>query len=631
MSPGGAQPVSRFNFRFATGGSRAACLAARGGQGWLEGWELTGQGPRRWLRVPFAGDLAAGYPLPVAGDRLLLAERRDGRQWLSLIGRSGTLAARPVPDLWLTGGPAGSGLALGLAATPDGGTEVFRIEPDPAPGGAGWCTPVAGCGWALRGPVVVTADRVLLHTRSAGVAVPVVLDPHTGTLAPVPLPPGIQGAVPVSAAGDRLLLAVVAGGRHRVAIAPLARPGPDQPGGPDLAGGLDLLPGLDRLDGSVGPLALDPTGTELALRVRTGIRSRLLRHRPATRDTREIAAPAGTAAPKAAWPDGGLWLPYTTTSAPTRLWWLPPGGQELRGQPGATAAGRPGRVEVLPGADGPIEAICYGDWRTSERVVLALHGGPAAHWALGYDPTLHGFAAAGLAVVAPNQRGSTGYDQPHQDAIRGAWGGPDLADLVTLAAHLIRVRGDGRAKPALFGTSYGAFLGLLGLADAPELWSGCVAVSPFLSGARLYAEAAPPVRALLDRLDGARVLVTTAGPRDLLWLAPRIRGRVLVVHGDRDGTIPVGQSRTLVAALSGRPDLRVRYRELPGRDHDPVRPARHAPEFAEIVAFLSGVDTTGPADAPAQLAQPSDPTEGGERDDATRAGVRSGRAGTAAG
>ena len=43
---------------------------------------------------------------------------------------------------------------------------------------------------------------------------------------------------------------------------------------------------------------------------------------------------------------------------------------------------------------------------------------------------------------------------------------------------------------------------MLAAATRPELWSHCIAVAPFLHGERLYRDAAPPVRRLLDRLGG---------------------------------------------------------------------------------------------------------------------------------
>jgi dipeptidyl aminopeptidase/acylaminoacyl peptidase len=230
--------------------------------------------------------------------------------------------------------------------------------------------------------------------------------------------------------------------------------------------------------------------------------------------------------------------------------------------------------------------VVYGAWRTADRVVLALHGGPSEHWSLSYDPGLQAFARAGLAVVALNPRGSTGYGREHELAIKGKWGGPDLADVVAVATHLARARGP-RPAAAVYGTSYGAFLGLLALAEAPHLLSRCVAIAPFRSGAALYADAGPRVRALLDRLDGTVLLNDPPGPRDLVRLAPRMRGRILVVHGKHDPVIPVRHSRELVEALRAHSGVKLIYRELAG-GHQPVRPAIDDPEYAAIVKFLCG-------------------------------------------
>lgn len=568
----------RLNVRFSADGSRAACLAVGDrGRTQLEGWELTANGPRCWLRVPLAGEPGRSHAVPVAGDRLLLAAWRDGRQRLSLVGPAGVLATRPVPDLRITAAPAGRGLALGLAGTPAGSTQAFLIEDGIAGPDGAWRSIVTEIRQTLRGAGIVAGDGVVFHVRVDGAAVPVVVDLSAGGVTRPGLPPAVRGAVPIHAAGTTLLVGASVRGQHRLARLSLRDPG-----------GWDELDRLDQLDGSVQPLALDPSGSDVALRLRTGIRSRLLRYQAATGQLSEITAPAGTAAPQAAWTSRGLWLPYATTTAPVGLWWLPPGGAQLRPEGGTPTGRHPGRVETFAGQAGPIEAVVYGDWRTSNRVVLALHGGPAEHWSLTFDAGLQAMATAGLAVVAPNPRGSSGYGRAFEEAIKGAWGGPDLADVVAVGSHLVRVRADRLPRPALYGSSYGAFLGLLALAEEPDLWSACVAVAPFLSGARLYADAGPPVRALLDRLDGTAAVDSGRGPRDLLRLVPRMRGPILVIHGECDETIPVRHSRELVAALATQAAVTVAYREVTGRGHQAIRQTVDAPEFSELVRFLGG-------------------------------------------
>jgi pimeloyl-ACP methyl ester carboxylesterase len=91
-----------------------------------------------------------------------------------------------------------------------------------------------------------------------------------------------------------------------------------------------------------------------------------------------------------------------------------------------------------------------------------------------------------------------------------------------------------------------------------------------LSAARLHAEANTEVRAMIDRLGGRTPIDDELGERDVLTLLPRLRARLMVVHGDRDRTIPVTQSRRLVAELTASGHPGVSYHEVPGAGHTPL-------------------------------------------------------------
>lgn len=585
-----AGTFARVSIRFSPEGRYAACVSADAARlpeaidtHYLEAWTLTEHGPHRTLRASAAGDPLRSYALPLGRDRLLHWSWHDERR-LSLVGPAGVLASAPVRPLWaVVAAPSGSGPTLGLAVAAHGGTEVYVIADDLSGAGPG-DAPVARTNEDLSWPAVAVAGRLVCYDRSR--ARPVVVDPTAGRLTPLPLPPGVDAAVPVCGAGEAVLLGCRREGRRELAVAFVARPG-----------ALDLVTGLNGLTGAVRPLAITPDGNLLALRVTRGARSWLLVHDRDTGTTRTIRSRAGMPELSAAWLDGGLWLAYTPSDAPTGLWWLPASDANLRSATGV-GAGIPGRVESFPGPSGPVEAVVYGDWRTASRLVVALHGGPAERWTLRFEPKLQALAA-GAAVIAPNPRGSTGYGRTFQEAIKGAWGGPDLADILAIGAHVTDARAGihgAAAAPGIYGVSYGAFLGLLAMAAAPRLWSGVVAVAPFLSGARLRPAAPAPVRALIDRLDGTAQVGDSLGPRDLILAAPRIRGRVLLVHGEQDDRIPVSHSRMLAAALADRPGVQLTYRELPGRGHDPVPPDPDAPELVEIVRFLVAVPPgAGPA------------------------------------
>lgn len=321
-------------------------------------------------------------------------------------------------------------------------------------------------------------------------------------------------------------------------------------------------------------LAVDPAGKRVALRVDEGVRSRLMIGEAGAAEVSEPPLPPGVVR-AAGWGRRGLHLFRTDPLTPPGLVTVDPdAGMRSRGAPGA-------RAEVFAGPAGPIEAVVYGDRVRARHLVVALHGGPEAAWDLGWDPLFARLSAAGVAVVAPNQRGSTGYGPGHRRAIRGVWGGPDLADVLWLREALAAARPRAQA-PALFGTSYGAFLALLAAAAEPDLWSRCAAVAPFLSARRLHADAGPAVRSLIERLDGREDVADALGPRDLVRLASRVTAPVLIAHGTDDDVIPVAHARTLAGLLGAA------YREVPGGGHDLLTEPGGEGLTGEIAAFLSG-------------------------------------------
>ncbi|WP_406198078.1 alpha/beta fold hydrolase [Kitasatospora sp. NBC_01560] len=397
-----------------------------------------------------------------------------------------------------------------------------------------------------------------------------------------------------------------------------------------------------------------PDGARVAVQIDHGAGSTLALWRPAAGRLEPLAVPAGRLGAVGHWSAAGLRLPYSAPDHPAALatldvdallahgpapatgsgpmplpLQLAPLGSGLPGsaltgpwrdavlpwQPGlpraprtAPAAGwrldgstppgdggrwHPAQSLELAGPAGPLEAVVYGGdaWLSSPHLVLALHGGPADAWRLEFDPALQRMAAGGLAVLAPNQRGSTGYGVAHAMAVRGAWGGPDLDDVLYLLDGIAGQRAAlGLEPPALFGVSYGAFLALLTAAHAPaEQVARCAVVAPFLSGARLLAEAAPPVRALTTRLGGGEPIADARGPRDVLQLAHRIGAPLLVVHGDRDEVVPVSQSRSLRHELLriGRTEgADFRYVEAAGAGHEVLAEEGAAVLHELLAAFL---------------------------------------------
>ncbi|MEU2149717.1 MULTISPECIES: alpha/beta hydrolase family protein [Streptomyces albovinaceus subgroup] len=484
------------------------------------------------------------------------------------------------------GGPRGT-LALAVETAHDGRTRVWRVrsaplrlsDPVTLPGRVTALLPLdgTGCRYAtdLEGP-----DGYR----------PVSLDLRDGNRLALPSPPdGRIHRLLLSAPASGLLLTASdpGDGRLRIARATLGR----RPR-------LDFPDRLNSLDGAVLPLAADPAGERVALRVSRGAQARLFLYDVAADRPRPAELPPGAFHPVAGWSEGGLRVVYAAPDRPADLVGVP--DTAAHGAP-ATPSGAASPtldVSATPHAptewfatpSGRFEAVRLGDWRTAPTVVVALHGGPEDHWTLGHDPVLARLSETGAAVVAPNQRGSTGYGRAHAEAIHGAWGVPDLADIRALVRTLTEQRPPDAEPPVLLGTSYGGFLALLAVCADPYAWARCAVIAPFLSARGLRERSSAAVRALIDRHGLGEPPDDGLGPRDVERLAHRIRVPLLALHGCDDPVVPVDETRRLRRALTraGGPE-RVPHDclDIAGAGHHPLQERGGAELIDRLVGFLT--------------------------------------------
>ncbi|MGW0590036.1 alpha/beta hydrolase family protein [Streptosporangium sp. NPDC002607] len=557
------------NFQFSSSGRYAACLAA-GDHGPLspELWDLTGSEPRPRMVRTRDGETTASVPLPTdEGDLLLCRSGAYGSRLTITAPHSDS--GRAVEEvelintrrggLRLLGGTAGTH-TLVLEMDPDGRTTVWRLS-----GRAATPERITRLPHLIRGAVWLdeSGAGLALSSTEPGTGA-VVLDVTRGTVTPLGLPDGEHLLLAAPGSGV-LLTAARHDGVYRLGVRRLGDQGPAT--FPDR---------LNAIEGSVLPLVLDPAGRRLALSVTRQACSRPVAHDLVTDDTSEIELPPGALYPAAHWSSGGLHLVHSAPDRPTGVITIPePSRPRFLAASGTRRSHwASARTQEYPAPEGSTEAIVYGDPIGGRRLVVALHGGPEAAWQLGFDGLFQRFAGEGIAVVAPNQRGSTGYGAAHRDAIQNAWGGPDLADVLCLGRFLAAERGPGRRRPMLYGASYGAYLALLAAAAEPDLWDRGTVVAPFLSGRLLYEDGPDPVRNLIDRLGGREEIHDDElGPRDLLRLADRIRLPLLIVHGEQDPIIPVSHSRRLhdrLRQVRHAHAAPLTYLEIPGAGHDPL-------------------------------------------------------------
>lgn len=200
--------------------------------------------------------------------------------------------------------------------------------------------------------------------------------------------------------------------------------------------------------------------------------------------------------------------------------------------------------------------------------VVYLHGGPEAQERPTFSPHHQALASAGISVFAVNIRGSSGFGREfvHADDLGGRFDA--FADVTAAAHHLVATGAADRRRIGVTGRSYGGYLTLTSLAFSPGVFAAGADVCGMSDLTTFYAETEPWIGAAAVTKYGHperdRALLDAISP---LASADAIDVPLLVVHGELDTNVPVGESRRVVQALESL-DRPVEYLELPGEGHE---------------------------------------------------------------
>lgn len=183
-------------------------------------------------------------------------------------------------------------------------------------------------------------------------------------------------------------------------------------------------------------------------------------------------------------------------------------------------------------------------------VVVSVHGGPEAQERVGFNPIYQYLVAEGYAVVAPNVRGSAGYGVTYMglDDVRKRM--DSVKDLVEVGRWIQANDGFDGQRIALMGGSYGGFMVLAGLTEAPDLWAAgidIVGIANFVTFLRNTGDYRRSLReAEYGSLDHDLEFLEEISPINKV---DRIEAPLLVIHGANDPRVPLSEAEQIVARL----------------------------------------------------------------------------------
>lgn len=185
-------------------------------------------------------------------------------------------------------------------------------------------------------------------------------------------------------------------------------------------------------------------------------------------------------------------------------------------------------------------------------VLFLIHGGPESQWQPNFRADLHHYLSRGIMVIAPNVRGSTGYGRDFHEADDVERRMDAVEDLLALARSVAQWPEIDGSRLGIMGQSYGGFMVLAAMTEAPELWRTGVDIYGISNFATLMETTGPWRRALRSAEygdpDKDEKLLRQISPVHRL---DRIRAPLLIVHCTDDPRVPIEQGEQAFSRLRG--------------------------------------------------------------------------------
>ena len=241
-------------------------------------------------------------------------------------------------------------------------------------------------------------------------------------------------------------------------------------------------------------------------------------------------------------------------------------------------------------------------------VLVWLHGGPESQFRPAFHPIIQYLVVeSGIAVLAPNVRGSSGYGRGFLALDNGRRRGDAIRDVGAVLDWIGTAPGLDAARVGVYGASYGGFLTLAALSEyGDRLAAGCEAVGisdivTFLDGTSVYRQESRRLEYGDERQEAMREYLRAISP---LSQVDRIRSPLFVAHGARDPRVPVKEAEQIVKAVRER-GVDVWYMLAPDEGHSFRRRRTRDLFYQLMVAFFERhLTDSRTADPPVQREAP---------------------------
>jgi dipeptidyl aminopeptidase/acylaminoacyl peptidase len=221
--------------------------------------------------------------------------------------------------------------------------------------------------------------------------------------------------------------------------------------------------------------------------------------------------------------------------------------------------------------------------------VVQVHGGPSGYWNEAFPANWYNsaqiYAGGGWVTFLPNPRGSGAYGDPFLMANYRDWGGGDYRDIQSGIDELIRRGIADSTRLAQTGWSYGGYLTAWTLTQTNRFKAVMVGAG-LTNMYSMYST--NDLQTLLEEYFGAEPWDDEAAYRraSAMVFIKRARTPTLILHGQMDTRVPIGQAQELYLGLK-KNDVPVELVFFPREPHGLQEPRHMLDKVKREYAFFS--------------------------------------------
>lgn len=207
------------------------------------------------------------------------------------------------------------------------------------------------------------------------------------------------------------------------------------------------------------------------------------------------------------------------------------------------------------------------DWSGPGPVVFSYHGGPEGEELPGFRGDYQALLMEGIAVFAPNVRGSSGFGKRFVNLDNGELRFNAVKDIKSTADFLVDQKIADPHRLGIMGGSYGGYMTMAGVTEYPDLFKAGADLFGVVNFETFFANTEPWMAAIST--------VEYGDPKtqvDLLQrLSPihkldQVKAAMIVLHGANDTNVPVVEAEQVVNNLKQR-GIPVQYVLFPDEGH----------------------------------------------------------------